>query len=379
MSVYYRLLTLSELGHTVDLMTYPVGNDVALSRLNILRPPALSFIKTIKAGPSLTKLFLDMVLFPMATARVARNSKKYDCLFVHEEAVAAGLVLKKAFGIPLIYDMHSSLARQFEAFGYANVSPVKRLFEWLEKTAIARADCVLTICPDLDRHVREKGCTRTVLIPNTRLDPVPEPKTNAPAPETFLLTRAFAKKTNGETLLFYGGTFEAYQGIDLMLEAFKIVAVKNRQAKLLVVGGTGDQIRKARSRVYDLHRAGRIFFTGTLSPGSASSLMEQADVLLSPRTRGTNTPLKLYAYMASGIPMVATSIHSHTQEIGPDHAFLAEPSAEALADALLQCIEDTDMARQKAKNAKNLYEQKFSIDQYRQRLQQALLLMKTGG
>ncbi|MFZ5562754.1 MAG: glycosyltransferase [Thermodesulfobacteriota bacterium] len=378
LSVYYRLLALSELGHTVDLMTWPAGRNIAIPNVHIIRPPALSFIKTVKAGPSLTKLFLDMVLFPMAFFRAARNPGRYHCLFVHEEAVAAGLVMKKVFGIPLIYDMHSSLAAQFESFDYANLAPIKRLFALLEKAALARADCVLTICPDLDQRVRAAGCDRAVLIPNFRLDPVPEPRATFPMPAAFSRAQAFAKKAPDETLLFYGGTLEPYQGIDLMLEAFKIIAAKNRRVKLLVVGGTANQVQKVKSNSHPLLQNGRLFFTGTLNPGAAADLMAQADILLSPRTRGTNTPLKLYAYMASGIPLVATRIYSHTQELDADHAFLADPTPDAFAAAIARCMADRDEAGQKAKNARALYERKFGPDRYRRQIESALLLLDNG-
>ena len=55
-------------------------------------------------------------------------------------------------------------------------------------------------------------------------------------------------------------------------------------------------------------------------------------MLVSPRVSGTNTPLKVYQYMKSGVPLVATDIHSHTQILDPSVCRLTPPTAEGLAE-----------------------------------------------
>ena len=58
--------------------------------------------------------------------------------------------------------------------------------------------------------------------------------------------------------------------------------------------------------------------------------MSQAcDILVSPRIRGTNTPLKIYSYLRSGKPIVATDLLTHTQVLSPDVARLVAPDADA--------------------------------------------------
>ena len=56
-----------------------------------------------------------------------------------------------------------------------------------------------------------------------------------------------------------------------------------------------------------------------------------ASVLVSPRSTGTNTPLKVYEQVASGVPLVATRIYSHTQILDDEVAFLLEPDASGMA------------------------------------------------
>ena len=91
-------------------------------------------------------------------------------------------------------------------------------------------------------------------------------------------------------------------------------------------------------------------------------------MLISPRTEGTNTPFKLYTYMASGKPVVATRIESHTQVLGDDTAFLAEPTAESLAAAVREAILHPAMAAARAAAAQALLVREYSQERYAQKV-----------
>ena len=56
--------------------------------------------------------------------------------------------------------------------------------------------------------------------------------------------------------------------------------------------------------------------------------MAQADVLVSPRTKGANTPMKVYSYLDSGVAVLATRLPTHTQVMNDETALLAEPTPE---------------------------------------------------
>src|SRR5436190_11980533 len=66
--------------------------------------------------------------------------------------------------------------------------------------------------------------------------------------------------------------------------------------------------------------------------------MELADVLLSPRCGGTHTPLKLYTYLRSGKPVLATRVLSQTQVLNADIALLVAPTPEELAWGALELL-----------------------------------------
>jgi glycosyltransferase involved in cell wall biosynthesis len=92
--------------------------------------------------------------------------------------------------------------------------------------------------------------------------------------------------------------------------------------------------------------------------------MGLSDVLVSPRYKGTNTPLKIYSYLKSGIPIMATDILTHTQVLDSSVAVLAKPSPEDFGKMTLELIRDKSLQVRLGKNAKRLAETKYSYEQF---------------
>ncbi len=165
-SVRGRLEALSALGHHVDVITYHVGSDVLLPKICIYRTPRIPFIHTVPIGPSVTKLLLDILVFALALARIIRE--RYDVIHTHEEAGLMGTILAPLARSQHLYDMHSSLPQQLGNFQAYNLQPIVKLFEWVERFVIRRADAIITICPELSAHVAAIDKNRPCfLIENT--------------------------------------------------------------------------------------------------------------------------------------------------------------------------------------------------------------------
>ena len=113
-------------------------------------------------------------------------------------------------------------------------------------------------------------------------------------------------------------------------------------------------------------------FTGQVSQKMARRLLGHASVLISPRTEGTNTPLKVYEYLLSGLPIVATRVPSHTQVLSEEVCFLAEPHAEGLAAALETALTDTHARQARVEAARDLYLRRYSREVYTTKMSQLL-------
>jgi glycosyltransferase involved in cell wall biosynthesis len=171
-----------------------------------------------------------------------------------------------------------------------------------------------------------------------------------------------------KNLVVYAGTLESYQGIDLLIQAFVYVVKADPQAFLLIVGGSHEQTQFFSNLVTEFGIAEHCLLTGRVEQSLAQNYANRAKVQVSPRRSGTNTPLKVYQQLASGVPLVATRIYSHTQVLDDNVAFLVEPEPEDLARGIIEALSNEVEAQQKAKNAQILYQEKYSREVYTQKM-----------
>jgi len=365
-SELYRARALTELGHEVDMVTYPIGEDVSMPGLRILRAPRIPGIRRVRIGPSLAKIPLDALVFASSLKRLLTH--RYELLDCHEEAGLMGVVLGWLFSVPVLYDMHSSLPEQLSNFQYSRNRVLRSLFDWAERMTVKGSDAVIVVCPYLkdlvSRIDREKPC---FLIENS---PLSESGEEIADDEALRIRRELGLE---ETfVIHYSGTFEAYQGLPLLYAAFRIAAEKLPSARLLMVGGTSPQVEEGKREVARYGLAERVVFTGQRPPSEMPRYLAISDVLVSPRSSGTNTPLKIYSYLRAGKPIVATRLLTHTQVLDDDSAALMEPSPEAFAEALLALAKDPEGRRRLGAGARRLSEERYSYARYLERTREVL-------
>jgi len=362
-SEYHRIRALLDLGHTVDLVTYPFGKDVAMPGLRIYRAARPPFITHVKIGPSPAKIFLDMTLTLTACRRALRGG--YDAVHSHEEGAAIGVVIAAALGVPHLYDMHSSLPQQLENFAFSRSSVLRWLFELLERTAIKRSRVTIVICPHLEETAKKVvPGAHTVLIENA------PGSGDAPVEGSGKVVRAALGVDATAPVVLYTGTFEAYQGLDLLFAAARIVLRERPDARFVLVGGKPDQVTRAKKQAIAIGAEGLIF-TGEQPSESIPGYLDAADALVSPRSSGTNTPLKIYQYLRSGRPIVATRLLTHTQVLSDAVAILTGATAQDFAAGILRAIGEPDAARQLGHAAKQLADTRYTYEAYLQRTREA--------
>lgn len=369
-SVYFRTKALADLGVSVDLLTYGEGDDVDIPGVRLVRIPRIPFCSDVKVGPSFVKLVLDVVLVLWTIGMLLRH--RYTFVHAHEESVFWAGLLKRIFGFRLVYDMHSSLPQQLRNFGYTDARFIVRAFERLELSALRRADAVITICPDLERYALSimPDRERHLLIENSVFGSV-RLKARRATRYPFLGAEAL-KVPVGKPVLLYAGTFERYQGLDLLLRAFARARPRLGDAVLVLVGGTPSQVEALRAEAQRLNLGERCVIIGRVAPDQVRDLIGRARVLLSPRIDGTNTPLKVYEQLASGIPLVATRIYSHTQVLNEDVCFLVDPTEEGMAEGLVAALTDESARERVVAGARELYAARYSPDAYEVKMRRLL-------
>lgn len=359
-SEYFRIYALSKLGHEIDLVTYPIGKNVEIKNLKIIRSK-FPFIKSVKIGPSLKKIPLDISLFFASLFSLLK--KRYDLIYTHEESSYFGVIFSKIFKIPHIYDMHSSLPQQLENFRFSRSKLLFRIFSFLEKIVLKNSRCVIVICKDLENHARKFTDKRKIIRIENFLD---FPHREIQEEEKKSLKGKF--RIDGKKIILYTGTFEAYQGIEALIESLKFLNLEDKI--LILVGGKENQIKSMKALAESLGVCSNIIFAGERPPEEIPLFLSIADVLVSPRISGTNTPLKIYTYLKSGKPVVATNLWTHTQVLTPEIAILVEPSPEEIARGIEIALSED--GKKIADKANEYSKREFTEEKYLSLIESAL-------
>jgi glycosyltransferase involved in cell wall biosynthesis len=362
-SVFQRLSGLSQLGHSIDLLTYHIGEDVEMPGVRIIRTAPIPMVKRLKVGPSWAKIPLDLVLFFKAVELLIKN--KYDVIHSHEEAAVFAVFLASLFRMPHLYDMHSSLPKQLVNFNFGNYRPIIKLFEFFERLAIRNSQAVITIGTDLENQARAVDPDiNQVMIENL-------PLRSAQADERGGSPQALRAELGirDKKAIIYTGTFERYQGVELLVESIATVVKRHPDLLLVLVGGKLEQIQSVRELAVEKHVADYVLFTGTVPVEKANQYLNMADILVSPRIEGTSVPLKIYTYLHQGKPILATNLTAHTLVLDDDTAVLVDPTGDALASGLMRLLENARLRDRLGENSHKLAKEKYDTASYLEKLE----------
>jgi glycosyltransferase involved in cell wall biosynthesis len=347
---------LADEGHEIGILTYHEGEDVEIRNAKIYRIPSLPGLKNIRPGPSWKKLICDSVMFLYCLKIACRV--RFDLVHAVEESAFMAVAIKALFRIPFVYDMDSSLAQQI-AEKYKLALPLGWLFECFEKMAVRSSLGVIAVCKSLEETASRYASNKLI----QRLEDISLLESGAEGGD--FLTE---KLGIDGPIIMYVGNLEKYQGLDLLLESFTLAAGKVPEAQLVIVGGTERDIRRYERVSKVLQVADRTHFIGQRPISQLGFYLEQADVLVSPRLQGQNTPMKIYSYLDSGKPLIATRLPTHTQVLDDQIALLVNPDPHAMADGLISLLEDRTFATDLAQRAKERVKQELSYEAFQKKL-----------
>ena len=351
---------LSGRGHSVDVLTFHEGEDVTIPSCRIYRIPRIPGMGAIRPGFSVKKVICDALMFAECLQMVRHT--RYDLIHAVEESAFIAAVASRLTGVPYIYDMDSSLAEQMVE-AYPGLHFALRFMRYCESIAVRRSLGVLTVCAALEDlalgHDPEKPVGR---VEDTTLLPAAGPKN---ADGKGLLLEAVRRQG---PVAMYVGNLERYQGIDLLLQGFRHTLRRVPSASLVIVGGRQDDIRRYQAVAEGLGVLQRVHFLGPRPVALLPALLRQADVLVSPRLKGLNTPMKIYSYLDSGTAVLATRLRTHTQVLDDRSAYLVEPDPESLGAGLAELLSNRSLRRRLAAHAKDYVQEEFTPEAARRKL-----------
>jgi glycosyltransferase involved in cell wall biosynthesis len=361
-NVRQMVQTLSEAGHEVHLATYPMGEAVEMPRLVIHRALPIPGVRSVPIGFSWRKVALDASLALRVWALMA--GRRFDVVHAVEESVFFALPIARLRGIPVIYDLDSWMSDQLAYGGSVKNPTILRILRWMERAALHRSRLAITVSASLSEAVHEMEPD----VPVAQIEDCPiDEALRAPDPARMThLRESFG--LGQRRAVVYTGNLERYQGIELLLVAFARVASVHEDVVLVLVGGTPLQIDEVRMRAAALGIGERVVLSGQRPADEMPEWMAMGSVLVSPRLHGGNTPLKLFSYMWSAVPIVATRLATHTQVLDSSSAMLCEPTAESMASGILAVLDDPARFASLGQAARARVARDYSRDAFRRKL-----------
>ncbi len=286
---------------------------------------------------------LDVMLRLRRRLRGIVARERPDVIHAHSPCLNALAAL--GLGPPLAYEMRSSWEDAAVSTGTTTEGSMRyRVSRALETFVLRRADAVTTICEGLRREIESRGIPsdRIAVVPNAvDADALGAPPAAAPVRRKHGLEGAF--------VIGYLGTFFAWEGLALLIEAMPAILKRRPEARLLLVGsGVEEPVLRAAAARLGLHR--EVIFAGRVPHAGIPALYAAVDLLAYPRLpmRLTDmvTPIKPLEAMAAGKALVASNVGGHRELIvdGETGVLFAAGDRDALAAAVLRVAEDPALA-----------------------------------
>ncbi|MRX06446.1 glycosyltransferase, exosortase A system-associated [Pseudoduganella sp. FT25W] len=257
----------------------------------------------------------------------------------------AALHVGRALDIPVVYEIRAFWEDAAADHGTSRPGGLRyRLTRALETYALRRVDAITTICEGLRDDIIQRGipAPRITVIPNA----VDSSRFRAAPPPNRMLARRLG--LSGKLVIGFIGSFYAYEGLALLLQALPRLLTTTPALQLLLVGG-GPQEQALRALTDQLGLQHQVIFAGRAAHDQIAEYYSLIDILIYPRLpmRLTElvTPLKPLEAMAQGRLIVASDVGGHREMIehGKTGLLFKAGDAEALAGQVRHLIRHMEL------------------------------------
>lgn len=313
------------------------GHDVSLVVADGLGEELRGGVRIHDVGPKRGGRLRRMTATVDRVIEAALRLKPEVAHFHDPELMLGALRLKRA-GIRVVYDVHEDLPRQLLAKHWipAAVRPLaSRVFEWLENRVARRLDAIVTSTP----HIRARFAP---------LNPLVIDVCNFPILEELVRETPWDARHNE---VCYVGGISRIRGIGPIIEAMPEVPARLNLAGIWSENGlkAALQAEPGWARVNDL---------GVLDRQGVADVLARSKVglvTLFPTPNYVDAlPIKLFEYMAAGMPVVASDFPVWREIVdSAGCGLLVDPQdPHAIAEAIRTLLSDNERAARMGQNGR---------------------------
>jgi len=342
---FYRIKALLKMGHTLDIATYPHGENISDKNLTIYRFPKKKLFRFIQPGELLKKIVYDFFLFFNFFYLVTKN--KYDVVIAHGTVSLFTIMVKPFIKASFVSTIHGNIEEELSKWNISNSRKLYNFISKLEVFPLKFYDKIIVVTDNLKKRLVEKGIDSSLIV--------------------VIANSTFSKKISGFTksgvkmIILYTGTFVEVQNLELIYRTAAIL--KDEKIEFVLIGVSDSEIlyHKDLIKKYGIKKCVRLY--RRKQPHELEGFYKKATIVVSPRIYGKNEiPMKIYDYMNHGKCILVTDAPIHRNILNEDIAFFAKADPRFFADAILYLKAHPDLVEELSRKAKEYFEKNFSFD-----------------
>ena len=285
----------------------------------------ISCLDIFPGSPYRVLFWIRLISF-LILSRIYLFFKNYDILYTRE--TLAGLFFKN-----FILELHT----------------FPKKIKFIDKLAWRRSKKLVVLTSFIKKRLIEAGIKENKIL--IAPDGVDINKFQILSPKSQIREKLGLPQV--KKIIAYTGSFYIYdwKGVNILLEAVKYF---EKDWVLVLVGGDKNEIEEIKRR-YNLDK---VLLIERRPHSEIPYYLKAADVLVIPNKKGDQiseeytSPLKLFEYMASGVPIVASDLPSIREILNENNAVLVEPNNPGkLAEGIKRVLQDKDFADKISKQA----------------------------
>lgn len=342
--IWQEAKVLQQRGHRLVITTYHNGDD--MPGLDIRRSWDVPWIKRAMVGSSRHKLYLDAALSYRALAVALRLRPTIIHAHLHDGALM-GVVLKRLLGVPLIFDFQGSLTAEMIDHGFLKANGwLYRPLRKLERLINLQADAVITSSRNaaelVQRDFNVPADRVYTVIDGINIERFRPFDGSAEWEAERQRLRTELGIPAGRRIVVYLGLLAPYQGINLLMEAARMLLSELPDLHFLIMGYP--DAASYRQLADTLGIANNITLPGRILHRDAHAYLALGDVAVAPKMSATEGSGKIPLYMAMGLPTVTFDTSVSREYLGNLGIYAQFGSAFDLAAKLRLALEQPEWA-----------------------------------
>ena len=332
-----EIKALNTLGHVTKVCTYHLGKDIeGIGTVRTLRIP---WYNNLSAGPSIHKFYIDLLLL----WEVLKTCRSFEPDIIHahlHEGIVIGKIASLVFRVPLVADLQGSLTDEILDHKFIPRWPwLVSSVRWIEKQVNRMPYQLIASSTNTAQLVSDRfGIQRSTIV--TIKDGV-DHEVFYPRPPDPSLRTSLGIGADDKVVVFIG-VLSQYQGIDLLLECIPRILREFSHVKFLIIGFP-DQEYRQKAKAMGVDRDA--IFTGKIPYAEAPRYLALGNIAVSPKMSTTEANLKLFTYMAMGLPTVVFDNPVNQEILGDLGVYAEDENATSFAAALVRLLQDETQAK----------------------------------